>query len=278
MLIKFRIPDVFFGAMVAVAIFAMGMIFGSSSHQPTNQPSQATTQQVQTSHNPTPFTWDWFTHDGVVFFTAALCFIAGVQAFLFVWQLRSIQRTIKPAEDAAKAAAMQSEAIIRAERAYVTMSHNAPGIFISEDRRVEISVDVKNFGRTPARITDVLLSTMIIERNQTLPSRPIYTLPANKVLPTAFLVAGDNFNAAAPLLILAETQFNNIKTGELQLFVVGYVDYIDQFQGRHRSGYGRRYVPDATGNNLVFIDARGYNYDCLRPPGEGKDWNENSQE
>ena len=53
----------------------------------------------------------------------------------------------------------------RVERAYVKMSHNAPGILFGKDWRVDISVDVKNFGRTPARITDVLLSTMIIEES-----------------------------------------------------------------------------------------------------------------
>ena len=51
------------------------------------------------------------------------------------------------------------------ERAYVKMSHKAPGILFGSDWRVDISVDVKNFGRTPARITDVLLSTMIMGRN-----------------------------------------------------------------------------------------------------------------
>ena len=140
--------------------------------------------------------------------------------------------------------------------------------------RVDISVDVKNFGRTPARITDLLLSTMIIGRNLPLPPDPIYTSPINRVLPSAFLVSNDSFNVSSSLLILGDVQFNNITMGELQLFVVGYVDYVDQFRERHRSGYGRRYAHDADGNNLVFIDARGYNYDRVRLPGEGNDWNE----
>ena len=28
-------------------------------------------------------------------------------------------------------------------------------------------------------------------------------------------------------------------------------------------------------NNLVFINERGYNYDRVRLPGEGNDWDEN---
>ena len=107
-----------------------------------------------------------------------------------------------------------------------------------------------------------------------MPPDPIYTSPINRVLPSAFLVSNDSFNVSCSLLILGDVQFNNITMGELQLFVVGYVDYVDQFRERHRSGYGRRYAHDADGNNLVFIDARGYNYDRVRLPGEGNDWNE----
>jgi hypothetical protein len=157
------------------------------------------------------------------------------------------------------------------ERAYVKMSHKAPGVLFGSDRRVDISVDVKNFGRTPARITDVLLSTMIIGRNQPLPTDPIYTPPVNRILPSAFLVCDDSFNVSASLVILEQMQFSNIMIGELHLYVVGYVDYVDQFEQRHRGGYGRRYVHNADGNNLIFVDARRYNYDRVRLPGEGKD-------
>jgi hypothetical protein len=78
---------------------------------------------------------------------------------------------------------------------------------------------------------------------------------------------------------------------------IRYVDYIDQFGKRHRSGYGRLYyhwaeikgpqpndpgVPSRqaveqrymTRNNLVFMTQAGYNYDRERKEGEGNDWNE----
>src|SRR5215470_8598375 len=56
-----------------------------------------------------PFTWEWLTRDGAVFFTAILAAIAFVQAFLFVWQLKLIRRTLK--------AARQRDEIL--ERAYL---------------------------------------------------------------------------------------------------------------------------------------------------------------
>ena len=45
--------------------------------------------------------------------------------------------------------------------------------------------------------------------------------------------------------------------------VIGYVDYIDKFGQKHRSGYARQYDPgvELGGNNLPFVRKAGYNYD-----------------
>jgi hypothetical protein len=77
-----------------------------------------------------------------------------------------------------------------------------------------------------------------------------------------------------------------VKGKYADLYVIGFVDYIDQFGERHRGGYGRRYYPAidemkykteadrAKRNNLHVIVQEGYNYDRLRHRGEGKDWSE----
>ncbi len=56
--------------------------------------------------------------------------------------------------------------------------------------------------------------------------------------------------------------------------LIGYVDYLDKFGGRHRGGYARKFAPelDGTDNNLIFVDQTGYNYDRSRKKGEGNDW------
>ena len=72
---------------------------------------------------------------------------------------------------------------------------------------------------------------------------------------------------------------------------IGFVDYIDRFQKRHRAGYGFRYdlsyveghalyehrdrtivrvAPDD--RNLTFVSELGYSYDRERVHGEGNDW------
>lgn len=101
MLIKarFRFSELVLGALLTVGIFAMGMMFDASRHQATNQAPRTATEQVP--HAPNPFTWDWLTHDGVVTFTALLCFVAIIQAVLFVWQLILINKTLGQAEEAA---------------------------------------------------------------------------------------------------------------------------------------------------------------------------------
>lgn len=102
----------------------------------------------------------------------------------------------------------------------------------------------------------------------------------------AFLVADDHFTSHTDLpfspMVMAP-----VMSGERQLIIIGYVDYIDAFRQRHRGGYARSYSPDvdladypspearAKRNNLVFVAQAGYNYDRLRVPGEGGDWDEN---
>jgi hypothetical protein len=162
----------------------------------------------------------------------------------------------------------------RVERAYVNMSHKPPGIMFGTGPSISIEIDIKNHGRTPARVTDALLSSMIVAEGRRLPDQPIYTNAAERQIPSAFLVADDFFIFAA-FTAITEEQFAQVRNGASRLCIVGYVDYIDQFGQRHRGGYGRVYDREGTGNNLAFINERGYNYDRVRLPGDGNDWNEN---
>lgn len=76
----------------------------------------------------------------------------------------------------------------RVERAYVKMSHRPPGVmFGSGFTRIDIELDVRNHGRTPARVTDALLSSMILPNGRDIPNRPIYTEAPDRDVPSAFL-------------------------------------------------------------------------------------------
>jgi hypothetical protein len=65
-----------------------------------------------------------------------------------------------------------------------------------------------------------------------------------------------------------------VLAGTKTLYFVGYVDYIDAFNGRHRGGYARVYSQNEKTNNLVFVTSSAYNYDNSRPEGVGRDWGE----
>jgi hypothetical protein len=90
----------------------------------------------------------------------------------------------------------------------------------------------------------------------------------------------------------------DLKASEsLKLYAIGYVDYIDKFGERHRSGYAHVYNPSldnfnywsedtdpttaakawAERLNLSFVTQPNYSYDRKRKKGEGKDWDEPQQ-
>jgi hypothetical protein len=158
------------------------------------------------------------------------------------------------------------------ERAYVKASPALPGVSLGTEGQIIISLKITNHGTTPARITDVLMTADILPTSQALPEIPHYR-PSHQNVSTAFLVSNDYYFANA-LMYLDPAHVTEASQGTRQLFIFGYVDYIDMFEQRHRGGFARRYNhPAKQGEtNLVFLDQLGYDYDCVRFAGDGKDW------
>jgi hypothetical protein len=177
--LRFRFPEVFFGALLVIAIFAMGWILGASRHQPANSPTNSAAQQIQPSHKPEPFTLDWLTHDGAVFFTAVLCSIAGVQAALFIWQLVYMNKGLRDARMAATAAgaaagaAQQSANHLRAaERAHIF--GGIGGHMILDVESVDgpyVFANLNNLGKTPGFVTRIAVAVRPLAG---LPEEPEY--------------------------------------------------------------------------------------------------------
>jgi hypothetical protein len=165
----------------------------------------------------------------------------------------------------------------RVERAYVKLSHPPPGIEpqLGTDL-VRLQISVKNFGRTPAQITDIVLNPLVLSGNQPLPREPVYTRRDGGQAQKAFLVANDELFYVRYYQLEAG-QMNEVLDLAANLYLIGYVDYIDQFGEHHRGGYARLYGPRiddralyktdedfAARNNLVFVTQEGYNYDRIR--------------
>lgn len=156
------------------------------------------------------------------------------------------------------------------ERAYVKMSHLPPGIVLQEGGKARVTIQVNNRGRTPAYVTDVRLSPVVLPRGEGLPQRPRYKAPDGQSA-QAFLTSTDHIFID---MEFAVPELAAVLAGTKTLYFVGYVDYIDAFNGRHRGGYARVYSQNEKTNNLVFVTSSAYNYDTSRPEGVGRDWGE----
>jgi hypothetical protein len=166
------------------------------------------------------------------------------------------------------------------ERAYIKMSHLSPGLDIPSiimtssarpvpRRDVSVRMSVRNHGNTPGEVTCGLVQLLFTD--EPLPHRPAYdekeARPAR-----VFLVKGSSFKITKNWPIDADT-IDRVCAGAMQMYVLGYVDYLDRFGGRHRAGYARIYNSRADrGNNLPYVTEPGYNYDRIRQQDEGCDW------
>lgn len=154
------------------------------------------------------------------------------------------------------------------ERAYVQMSHvsapDNPGLEVTKATgKCVVHMSVKNYGNTPARVTRVFMTHRVLPDGQDLPDEPHYSKLKDEPieLPVeAFLVKNSEF-ISRYLFKVATDDVALLDDGQKLLFVYGYVDYIDQFQRRHRGGYARRYKANLAVNNLIFVAKPKYNYD-----------------
>jgi len=189
-------------------------------------------------------------------FAAVITAFATIAIACFTWTLWRATKTA-------------AEHVLRIERAYVKMSHLPPGIgFDGGTGRLFINMGIKNFGNTPAYVTNVVLAAIVRDE---LPESPDYPHP--QLSPAkSFLVKDDEVVLREEQLTISVGEEQDVKSGSKKLWIVGYVDYIDSFRERHRGGYARLYWPQAPqANNLIFVAQPGWNYDRLRRKGEGDD-------
>jgi hypothetical protein len=214
------------------------------------------------------------THHGALTLLATL-FIAAFTGTLR-WSTRQLWKAgeqqialAKQTSEATQSVLGQTRVI---ERAYVKLSHEPPGVrFERMDMTIHIKLRVKNFGRTPAYVTDVILTPVILAPGERLPEVISYRGTEVYPLTRAFLVAEDKIFTHV-VFPLSEREYEGVWAGQLTLHVIGFVDYVDAFRVRHRGGYARTYTPDLQ-NNLTFAtDNSAHNFDVVRSPGVGRDW------
>jgi hypothetical protein len=130
------------------------------------------------------------------------------------------------------------------ERAYVKASPTFPGVSLGTGGEIRISLEIRNHGSTPARVNDVVMTADILPTGEALPEIPRYRR-SHKNISTAFLVSNDYFFVNG-LMYLDAAHVTEASQGKKQLFIFGYVDYIDLFEQRHLGGFARRYNHSAS--------------------------------
>lgn len=116
---RFRIPEVFLGCFLTIAVFATGMLFawdGRYSGQPTRSNHSGEPEKpTSNKSDPKPF-WENATTDPVAAFTLGLVFVGLFQAGLFFVQLRFMRKGMDDATAAANAASNSASAAIEANK------------------------------------------------------------------------------------------------------------------------------------------------------------------
>jgi hypothetical protein len=162
------------------------------------------------------------------------------------------------------------------ERAYVQMSHvsneDNPGLAINISGECRVSIGIKNYGATPARVTRVFLTKRVLTTQ--LPIIPEYRADSGEPLeqPTEAFLMKDAEIIVGFSFTIDSADIPLIRERKKQLVIYGFVDYTDQFGRDFRGGYARNYVPDLRPNNLIFTPQPRYNYDCNRQNDRCKDW------
>src|ERR1700730_16187968 len=106
---RFRIPELFLGCFLTVAVFATGMLFASSGHVP-----QTAGDAIGSN---------WFTKDAAGFFAGLQFLVLAIQAVLFFYQLRLIRESLDDAKVVSLAASRQArvaeDTLNKIERPYL---------------------------------------------------------------------------------------------------------------------------------------------------------------
>src|SRR5713101_6196503 len=164
-----RLENAMWCALFGAFLLAYGSEAWRSSHPPPHEnvsPSRDNQIKSRGQAGNNQYYWQWGPADpGSTIVTLLLVLVGGVQAGLFVWQLRIIKRTLKPAEDAAKAAQdtakIAERSLTELERPLIGLQVVQVGLrYLKSDEFVDIIRPLKfnffNYGRTPAVLLNQL--------------------------------------------------------------------------------------------------------------------------
>jgi hypothetical protein len=250
MLIKIRaqLPEIFFGSLLAVAIFSLGVVYQSSRQQPSGQNSSDAANNSGSPKAPdeSPKITDWFL-------LLSNLFLVG--STLMLW--RANNQSAKIAE----------EALTQLERPFVGVKILEEGLFNLREGSEHSSMKflLVNYGRAPAIITQ-LFDYMDICQFGVMPEPPDITSNINEI-PSGFIIRADA-EAHRPSTRVYSQMFSDIELRALtmgtdDIFFLGFIRYRDIGNKKYRTGFCLKWsVPDDGQGSFPFLfegDER-YNY------------------
>jgi hypothetical protein len=248
---RFRTPELFLGAFLTVAVFSIGILFSSQYSAQTTQ-SNGTEKPRQPTENKSPPKgfWEGVATDPVAAFTLGLVFIGLFQVGLFWVQLNLIGKSLidakiaaEAAKDAANAAKQSAEAQIAVEggrllcQPHSCSFWNQVGTLVERwplasdkplNRTFEISFVLKNYGKTPATIKEVV--AVLIKSPDQPPNvfitTPLLDLPSETVIGSGLCSSGLKVEFSQYLIQAEAAQVVN---GQQNLWFYGRIVYDDVF-------------------------------------------------
>ncbi|MFK4657974.1 hypothetical protein ABIF97_007908 [Bradyrhizobium japonicum] len=185
---RFRVPEIFLGCFLTIAVFAAGMVFRGNK-QPFD-PAQSLEKRETSGERSSAASPDaelagstWLTKDAAGFFTFGLVVVGLGQALLFFFQLSYMRKGMVATATAAKAAADGAKASIEANainrgnfladhrpwlgphRDIAFTRHFSP---IKGGNETAIEVPVINAGRSPAFKVQIISEMYLMQSSGTL--------------------------------------------------------------------------------------------------------------
>ncbi len=275
MLIKarFRLPEILFGLLLAVAIFAIGMTF-QSSHQPRSN-EQSDTAQHQTEKKSGADGKEaqslLVPMDSVGLYTLVLSVFTGVLAIVSIFQGVMLLRSDKTARIAAIAADLSARAAVAVDLPVLVPSkialHREPGVTgLVQGYPGPIStfrINFKNLGRTAAELVTQCIEWKVVNQ---LPETPVYK-SSFPFVPGTFVQHGNELPATIQnfIITLQSEEVAAISKETKFLWVYGYVSFKDFLGNGHEQRWCTKWQAFVLGQDGV-RGPMGFVYDSTTPP------------
>jgi hypothetical protein len=248
---RFRIPEIFLGCFLTVAVFAAGMLFADRPNSSPSAQSQGTKAPEQPAENKgePKASWQGFATDPIAALTLCLVFVGVAQAVLFYVQLKLIREALTPAKAAAQAAADAARIARNADRPYfspfVPELRNWIEVIETDNvfQNLEVHLDITNIGRGVGFVDSYGIAHEFCRDGQ----QGGAAIAVRNELGRVPLRADSRWEAGAPfenIQIETTERLAALLEFRTTLFVYGYVRYYDLFGIFRKTGFMFQFIPD----------------------------------